>query len=198
MFRRRQQRDVPELNTTSTADISFMLLIFFLVASSMDDVDKVMPRQLPPPEESTQVQELVVKQRNALVLKLDADNRLTCNDEAITPEALTKRVEEFVANASNDPSLPEKSRREVNLFGLCEVSDKHVIMIDADSKAPYDAYFQMQNAIARGYMHLRNQLAMKHFGRPLTTCTPEEREAVQMVYPQRISDRSETEEGGES
>lgn len=197
MFRRRQERDVPELNTTSTADISFMLLIFFLVASSMDDIDKVMPRQLPPPEESTQVQELVVKQRNALVLKLDADNRLTCNDEVITPEALTERVEEFVANAKNDPSLPEKSRREVNLFGLCEVSDKHVIMIEADSKATYDAYFQMQNAIARGYMHLRNQLAMQHFGRPLTKCTPEEREAIQMVYPQRISDRSETEEGGE-
>ena len=197
MFRRRQQRDVPELNTTSTADISFMLLIFFLVASSMDDLDKVMPRQLPPPEESKQVQELVVKQRNALVLKLDAKNQLTCNGEPITAKDLEKRVEEFVANEKNDPSLPEKSRREVNLFGLCEVSDRHVIMIEADREATYDAYFQMQNAIAVGYMHLRNQLALKQFGRPLVKCTEEEREAIQMVYPQRISDRSETEEGGE-
>lgn len=46
MFHRRR-RDMPSLNTTSTADISFMLLVFFLVITSMD-ADKGMVRQLPP------------------------------------------------------------------------------------------------------------------------------------------------------
>ena len=49
MFIRRKNHNVPGLNTTSTADISFMLLIFFLVTTSMD-VDKGLSRQLPPPE----------------------------------------------------------------------------------------------------------------------------------------------------
>jgi len=48
MFLKNRQRRVPELNTTSTADISFMLLILFLVTTSMD-IDKGLSRQLPPP-----------------------------------------------------------------------------------------------------------------------------------------------------
>ena len=52
MFERRRKK-VPGLNTTSTADISFMLLIFFLVTSSMD-TDKGLPRQLPPPQQEQQ------------------------------------------------------------------------------------------------------------------------------------------------
>ena len=59
MFRRRK-RDIPGLNTTSTADISFMLLIFFLVTSSMD-TDKGLPRQLPPPDDSTRQEEVEIK-----------------------------------------------------------------------------------------------------------------------------------------
>ena len=49
----RGQREIPELNTTSTADISFMLLVFFLVTSSMDS-DKGLRRQLPPPPQEEQ------------------------------------------------------------------------------------------------------------------------------------------------
>ena len=79
---------MPGLNTTSTADISFMLLIFFLVTSSMD-TDWGLPRQLPPPDDLTKEEELVVKQRNALCLKLDANNQLTCNDE---PMAIDEKV----------------------------------------------------------------------------------------------------------
>ncbi|MBO4462717.1 MAG: biopolymer transporter ExbD, partial [Prevotella sp.] len=82
MFRRRRNREVPQLNTTSTADISFMLLIFFLVTSSMDS-DKGLTSQLPPPEDTTEQQEQEVKKRNVLELRLDADDVLTCNGEAI-------------------------------------------------------------------------------------------------------------------
>ena len=55
MFLRRRHREVPGLNTTSTADISFMLLVFFLVTSSMDS-DKGLGRKLPPVDEQQQEQ----------------------------------------------------------------------------------------------------------------------------------------------
>ena len=55
MFGRRHREPVPELNTSSTADISFMLLVFFLVTSSMDS-DKGLATQLPPPEDNTEGQ----------------------------------------------------------------------------------------------------------------------------------------------
>ena len=187
MFARRR-REMPGLNTTSTADISFMLLIFFLVTSSMDS-DWGLPRQLPTPEDHTQEQEVVVKKRNALCLTLSADGALLCNGEPLEVADLTKRVEDFVANVHNDSNLPEMSKREVHLMGLCQVSDRHVIMIDVDSLASYDAYFQMQHAIVLGYNNLRNQLAQSRFGRPFAKCNAEQRDAINMVYPQRISEK---------
>jgi len=190
MFRRRRQ-EVPQLNTTSTADISFMLLIFFLVTSSMD-TDKGLTSQLPPPEDTTEQQEQEVKQRNVLELRLDADDVLTCNGEAISNDELTKRIEEFVANVSDAADLPEKSEREVHLIGKCRVSDRHIITIEADRQTTYNAYFEMQNAIARGYNNLRDRLARSRFGHAYAVCSQEERDAVAMVYPKRISEvRSE-------
>jgi biopolymer transport protein ExbD len=183
----RPSRKVPGLNTTSTADISFMLLIFFLVTSSMD-TDKGLPRQLPPPQDEQKEQELMVRERNVLELRLDAGDRLTIGGEQASLSQLEQRVVEFVANAKNDPSLPEKSTRDVNLFGRTQVSDRHIISIQVDRHTSYDAYFQMQNAIVAAYNNLRNQLAQSRFGHSYAQCSAEERDAVNMVYPQRISE----------
>jgi len=171
-----------------------MLLVFFLVTSSMD-TDKGVPRQLPPPEDNTEEQELIIKDRNVLEVEIDANDRMTCNKEDITPEALTKRVEEFVANTKNDPQLPEKSTREVHLMGKCQVSDRHVIAIQVDRNTTYNAYMEMQNAIVAGYNHLRNELAQSRFGHSYAQCNAEEHDAINMVYPQRISEQ-QPKEGG--
>ena len=186
MFKKRRS-EVPTLNTTSTADISFMLLIFFLVTSSMD-TDKGLPRQLPPPEDITEQQEVEVKKRNVMELQLDANDQLTCNGEPLTTDELTRRVAEFVANKQELASLPEKSEREVHLLGRCRVSDRHIITVKADRQTTYNAYFNMQNAIVRGYATVRNELARQRFGHGLAQCSQEERDALAMVYPQRISE----------
>ena len=193
----RPKRNVPRLNTTSTADISFMLLIFFLVTSSMDS-DKGLPRQLPPPQDAQQEEELLVKKRNVLQIAIDQHDQLTIDGQAATPQELTDRVAEFVANAQNSPTMPEKSQREVHLLGLTQVSDRHVLSIQVDRRTSYDAYFQMQNAIVAAYRRLRTELAVRQFGRPLEQCSPQERDALAMVFPQRISEAvPTTEEGGQ-
>ena len=191
MFRHKK-RQVPGINTTSTADISFMLLVFFLVTSSMD-TDKGLPAQMPPPENTEEVQEQIVKERNVLALEIDADNRLTCNKEEVTPQELTRRVEEFVANTANDPKLPEMSVREVHLMGRCQVSDRHVITIRADRNSTYNTYIEMRNAIVAGYNNLRNRLAMSRFHHSFAQCSQEEHDAILMVYPQRISEKLDIE-----
>lgn len=163
-----------------------MLLIFFLMTSSMD-TDKGLPRQLPPPQQEEQV-ELEVKERNVLQLKLDENDKLTCNNEPVTHEELTERIKTFVANPTNDPTLPEKSVRDVNYFGRCTVSDRHILSIMVSRETSYDAYFQLQNTIVKAYRQLRNELAIKQFKRPYAKCTQYERDAIGMVYPQRISE----------
>ncbi len=196
MFKRRK-RKVPGLNTASTADISFMLLIFFLVASSMES-EKGLLRQLPPPQNEHVEQEQMVKQRNVLQVSLDAADCLRCGDSIVTLAGLTARVAEFVANEGNAPSLPEKSTRDVNLLGPTEVSDRHVIAIQVDRNTSYEAYFQMQNAIVAAYSQLRNRLALKLFGRPFGRCSAEQQATVAMVYPQRISESApSSQEGGQ-
>ena len=82
MLIRRKQHETPGLNTTSTADISFMLLIFFLVTTSMD-VDKGLLHQLPSPEPQKKEQQYsVVDKANLMALRLTAGDTLPSADSA--------------------------------------------------------------------------------------------------------------------
>ena len=172
MFRKRFRQQIPELNTTSTADISFMLLIFFLVTSSMD-TDKGLLRQLaPPPVENTQPQE--VNKDFVLQVELNAHDQLICDGRPLTAEQLTEAV---VSMAS------------VNRTG-------HIVSIQADRASTYDAYFRMQDAIVAAYHQLREQYAKTHYGKRYRQLTSEERSMVNDYYPQRISESLTAQEGG--
>ena len=130
MFQRRK-RDTPELNTTSTADISFMLLVFFLVTSSMDS-DKGLRRQLPPPPEEQQ-QAVDIRQDDILTVKLDGHGRVWIAGEAVPLEQLQPRIVEFAAVAPK----------------------RRVIDLDVSPDATYDSYFHLQEAIMQSYRRLK-------------------------------------------
>ena len=172
MFRKRYRRQIPELNTTSTADISFMLLIFFLVTSSMD-TDKGLLRQMaPPPMEQQQPtdinKELVVK------VELDGQNQLTCDGKPATLKELSEAVTAMV---------------NVN-------RTEHVISLEADRATSYEAYFQVQNTIVNTYQALRERYAQEHYGKSYVRLGNDERTEINTYYPQRISEMP-IEEGGE-
>jgi biopolymer transport protein ExbD len=160
----RRKRSVPELNTTSTADISFMLLVFFLVTSSMDS-DKGLGRRLPPVDEQQEQQD--ISRSNVLQIRLDADDRLFCNDTTVTLQELQQQVESFVASRQ---------------------TDRHIIAVETDRKTSYDAYFEMQNAVVAAYRSLREKMARQWYGHSLKDCSQEEREQIMQRYPQRISE----------
>ena len=165
-FRRRKRRKVPALNTTATADISFMLLVFFLVTTSIDS-DKGLNRTLPAmPQEQTE-QTMDVSERNVLRITLDQNDSLRCAGELVTPRQLQERIVAFMAEA--DPQ-------------------QHVLSIQADRHTSYDAYFSMQNAIVEAYRQLRDDYARKRFGLPLEQLTGEQHDSVLSHLPQRISE----------
>ena len=162
---RRKKRDVPELNTTSTADISFMLLVFFLVTSSMD-ADKGLGRKLSPPDEPQQ--ELRdINRSNVLQIRIDESDALFCDDQPVTLAQLQQHVESFVASRQ---------------------TDRYVIAVETDSKTSYNAYFEMQDAVVAAYHSLREKMAKRKYGHPLSQCTQEELDAIAERYPQRISE----------
>ena len=140
-----------------------MLLIFFLVTSSMD-TDKGMLRQLPPVQDEQAV--LDVKRDDVLSLRLDSLDRLTCNDEPVTTQELTQRVSRFAA----------------------EGRLTHIISIQTSRQSTYDAYYQMQNAIVTAYNQLRNQRARQQYGRPYADYTAAQKNAIAEYYPMRVSE----------
>ena len=82
MFKR-AKRKVPGLNTSSTADISFMLLILFLVTTSME-VDEGLERTLPPIEKMQKETQSMVDERLVLRFHIFNDNKLRLNNKPIT------------------------------------------------------------------------------------------------------------------
>lgn len=165
MLIRRKQRETPGLNTTSTADISFMLLIFFLVTTSMD-VDKGLLRQLPSPEPQKKEQQTVVDKANLMALRLTAGDTLLVNDKPMKVS-----------------QLKEETIRFVHRLGK-----KHLISIESDRDADYNLYFQMQNQLMKAYSQLRNETAQKKYHRDYALLNNDQKEQVRNICPQRITE----------
>ena len=149
-----------------------MLLVFFLVTSSMD-TDKGMGRKLSPQDEQQQEQR-DINRSNVLQVRIDGDDLLYCDDRQVTARELQQQVESFVASRQGD---------------------RYVIAVEADRHARYNGYFGMQNAVVAAYHRLRDRMARRLYGHYFNQCTPEEREAVMARYPQRISEGMTSQQG---
>lgn len=198
----RKKKKMPGLNTTSTADISFMLLIFFLITTSMD-TDKGLARRLPkPPEPDQEDATMDIKARNILYVRINAAGQLWVEDEVNGPgypdiKELRPRVKEFVKNEQNLSKWPEKHVKNIDLLGQCVVTDKHVISVQTDRGTPYDIYFQVQNELVAAYNELRNEISKQKFGRLYEALSQEQKAAIRQYYPQNISEAEPKKYGGD-
>ncbi len=193
----RRKRNVPEINSSSTADIAFLLLTFFLITTSMDP-NRGLPRRLPAPtvREADPPKESRLKARNILRLSLDAEGRLTCNDRPICVEELRQLAKDFIANPDNAPDKPEKQAREIPFFGTLQVTGKHVIALECDRDASYNTYIAVQNELVAAYNELRDELSQKHWHQNYAALSAPKQEAVRMIYPQAIAEAVVETQGG--
>lgn len=164
MIFRRKRREVPGLNTTSTADISFMLLVFFLVTTSMD-VDKGMNRQLPPKQDEKQ-EMMDVDRSKVMSLALSEEGLLTIDEKPANIDKIRRQLKEFIV--STGPS--------------------HIIELKTDRKCDYDTYFHLQNEIVRSYREIRDAASKQQFGKPYSKCSVEQREQLLEKFPQRVQE----------
>lgn len=174
-----------------------MLLIFFLVTTSMDS-DKGLMRRLPPPPTRIEMEraKMNVKERNVMKIRVNDKNQLICGKDYIALSELKDRVKNFVANTQNSPDFPEKHLKNIDLLGRCMVTDKHIISVQCDRNTSYNAYFEVQNEIVRAYNELRNELAMARFGKAFSQCSASQQDAVRAYYPQNISEAEPNDNGG--
>ena len=178
-----------------------MLLIFFLITTSMD-TDKGLARRLPkPPEPDQEDATMDIKSRNILFVRINAAGQLWIKDEMNSGfgdiKELRQRAKDFVKNEQNLSKWPEKHVKNIDLLGNCYVTDKHVISVQTDRGTPYDMYFQVQNELVAAYNELRNEVSKEKFGRLFENLSPEEKVAIRQYYPQNISEAEPKKYGGE-
>lgn len=192
----RNKRKVPEINSSSMADISFLLLIFFLVTTTMV-VNKGLARRLPPPIPPDQkTEDLKVKERNVLVVLLNSDNQLMVQREYISVTELRMKAKEFIVNANNAQDMPEKKAEEVQFFGEIPLTRDHVISLQNDRTTSYKAYIEVQNELIAAYNELREELAKSKFGVSYAELDDDRKTAIQYIYPQKISEAEPKNYGG--
>lgn len=171
-----------EVNAGSMADIAFLLLIFFLVTTTIVE-DKGVLVKLPPwSNEPPDIQQL--KTRNVYSVLVNAQNQLLVRGEPADLETLRENAKEFIMNPEKRPDMAEKPT-------------KAIVSMKNDRGTKYATYLEVYNEIKGAYNELRNEEANKRFGRDYEFCTREQRKEIRNDIPLVISEAEPTSFGEE-
>ena len=184
-------RKTPEVRADSQADIAFLLLIFFLVATTMNS-DKGLSRVLPPlPPEDVKVEDIKVKERNILLVFVNAAGQLMAGDESMDIRGLKDKAKEFILNPMDDENLPEKKDTEIDMPDGSKWTypvSEGVISLQTTRDTSYEVYIMVQNELSRAFNEVRDQVAMQKFGSLFSELTEDQRSAITKAVPQKISE----------
>ena len=206
----KRKRLMAQIDASSTADIAFLLLVFFLVTTTMA-TDIGIPRKLPPPDDGTSAP---VPKRNVLEILVNSQNALLVEGEPLDMANLRARATEHILNPDNREDYPvlmdvteavcqqklaaasgnqtatakwEKRLATAEVLGPY-LESKQVISIKADAATTYKAYVAVQDALTGAYLDARETMAQRHFQKSADQLTPVQKKAIRDAVPQRISE----------
>ena len=175
-------KKIPEINASSMADISFLLLIFFLVTTSMD-VNQGLARRLPPPIPPDQkVEDTDINKRNLFVVKINWENKLLVQGQELDIKQLRAKAKEFIANPNDDANMPRLVEEDFGApFGTLKYTKDHVISVQNDMETQYQAYLDVQNELVAAYNELREECAQKYFYKSYTELDEEWQKKISKI-----------------
>ena len=193
------KRSTPEINASSMADIAFLLLIFFLVTTTMD-VDTGIQRQLPPiPENKDQKTDVEVNKRNIYLVLVNSRGNISVNQKWMDLDNLREDAKKFInCDRADDPTLPEMEDITVDGIKGTVKTSKGIISLQNDRGTTYGRYIEVQNELVAAYNEIRNEAARKYFNKPYDELSDEQQEAIRKIYPQRISEAEPKNYGGKN
>jgi biopolymer transport protein ExbD len=181
-----------EINAGSMADIAFLLLIFFLVTTTMD-VDSGIGRKLPPMP-TGDIPE--VNKRNILQVLINNKDKLLVNKKEIVLNELRPKVKEFIQNPQNREILPQKKKINIAVLGEIWVS-KGIISLKNDQGTSYEMYIKVQNELTAAINELRNEVSNQHFGMNYANLTDKNKlNAIRKAISMAISEAEPENIGG--
>lgn len=181
-------KKTPGINSTSTADIAFLLLCYFLMSSSMGSQSGLSRRLPPMPAADQQLTDQKVNRRNIIVVRINSSDRLFAGSEPIDISQLKDRIKIFLTNPNNDPDLPE--RKLTAIEGLAEEYpvSQGVISLQNDRGTSYQAYIAVQNELVKAINELRDEFSLARYGKVFSALDEDTQEIVKDAIPQNISE----------
>ena len=185
------KRKTPDINASSQADIAFLLLVFFLVATTMN-TDKGLVRVLPPiPPEDVKVEDQKVKTRNLLLVFVSGSGQLMVGDEIMDIRSLKDKTKEFVLNPLDDENLPEKKDTEIEMPDGSKWTypvSEGVVSLQTTRETTYETYIQVQNELTRAFNEVRNEVSQSKFAKAFADLTEDEKSVITKAVPLKISE----------
>ncbi|MBR1405448.1 MAG: biopolymer transporter ExbD [Bacteroidales bacterium] len=181
------KRSTPALNTSSTADIAFLLLCYFLMTTTMGSQTGLSRRLPPMPDQNQKQVDQKVNRRNIIIVKINSADRILAGSEPIEVSQLKDKIKEFLSNPADDPNLPEKEMQEIEGFGQYPVS-KGVISLQNDRGTSYRAYIAVQNELVKAVNELRDDFSRNNYGKPFASLDEDKQDIVKKAIPQNISE----------
>ncbi len=199
------RRSTPEVNAGSMADIAFLLLIFFLVTTTIEK-DSGIPRQLPPKEPPTDEQ-VKIKEKNLFIVNVNRNDQLLVEEKLMELKDLRQAAIAFLDNGGAPAGSPEycnycKGKRNPE---SSDNPDKAVISVQNDRLTSYKMYIAVQNELVAAYNFLRDRESERLYGWKFTEMTKnldegkiksesakealqEKLTAIQKLFPQKLSE----------
>ena len=157
----------PEVNAGSMADIAFLLLIFFLVTTTID-TDAGLDRMLPPIEPPDT--DVVIRQKNIFQVNINRDGQLMADEELTNIRELRAKTIAFLDNGGAPSGSPDycdycKGERDA---ASSDSPSKAIVSLRNDRETKYATYITVQNELVGAYNDLRNREAQRLYGRDFT------------------------------
>ncbi|HOZ29863.1 MAG TPA: biopolymer transporter ExbD [Bacteroidales bacterium] len=190
------KRETPQVNSGSMADIAFLLLIYWLLTTTMD-VDTGIARQLPPIPEAKDITDVEINKRNVFIVLINSQDRLLVNGKPMDVDELREKTKEFVKSDPNNPNMPEYEPVYIKKLNKTIDIGKGIISLQNDRGTTYGRYIEVQNELVAAVNELRDEAAMQYFNTSKFDMLDEEQQdAVREIVPQRISEAEPKNIGG--
>ena len=179
-------KKTPGINAASMADISFIILIFFLMVTTMGS-EFGMIRMLPPWTDDTQGDK--INERNVFVVNINSHNIVGVRGQPTEIGMLREMTKNFFDLNNRGDEDPEKEQRDLDLLGPTWVNIGAVVSLQNDRGTAYKIYMQVQNELTAAIRELRDEFCMQRFGQKFDDCTQEQQDVVgKEVFPMSISE----------
>lgn len=181
-MKKKARRGSGEFNASSMADIAFLLLIFFLMVTTID-TDKGILRRLPPMPEPGQEIEIKIKKKNIFEIRVNSRDQLLVEGEYANIEQLRDLTKRFILNYGSNPKLSDNPREAV-------------VSLKNDRGTSYNIYLKVQNELTAAYNEVRNDEARKRFGKPYADLEKTQAKEINKDFPMKISEAEPENIGG--